>query len=284
MSRCASACGKIILSGEYAVVFGFPGIAIPAPLRVTATFMENPHLHDIIVDWDTDAEWTAYVQEIINCCISIGSVHAGTLRIKNSIPLGKGMGSSTALVIAITKCLLGEECKNEAQRIENALNPGGSGIDFAVIWNEKPILFRKGSDSETIELPDNFLSNTMLLDSGAPDQQTPELVAWISDRYTKDMNVKGAIETIGECTEKIIATSKKISYDSLQRIIRAHHNAQESLGVVTEEAKNMIKKIEQEGGSAKVVGAGGRTGGSGMVLAVGIDASKVPSGYPLIRL
>src|SRR3989344_9472569 len=275
MSRCASACGKIILSGEYAVVFGFPGIAIPAPLRVTATFMENPHLHDIIVDWDTDAEWTAYVQEIINCCISIGSVPAGTLRIKNTIPLGKGMGSSTALVIAITKCLLGENCKNEAQRIENALNPGGSGIDFAVIWNEKPILFSKGADPQMIELSDDLLKGALLIDSGAPDQATPELVAWVK---TREKEIAPVLKAIAACTERLLKGER------LAEVLRDHHREQECLKVISEKGKELIKKIEQEGGSAKVVGAGGRTGGSGMVLAVNIDASKVPSGYPLIRL
>src|SRR3989344_2135204 len=157
MKKTASACSKIILSGEYAVVFGYPGIAIPAPLRVTVTFEENPELNDIILDWNGDEEWRAYVQEIIDCCIALGSVPPGTLTIENDIPLNKGMGSSTAFVIAIAKCLLGNDCKREALQIEDALNPGNSGIDFAVIWNEKPILFRKGADPITITLSADLL-------------------------------------------------------------------------------------------------------------------------------
>jgi hypothetical protein len=44
------------------------------------------------------------------------------------------------------------------------------------------------------------------------------------------------------------------------------------------------KFFVQQGGAAKVIGAGSRTGGGGMVLALGIDAEQVPSEYSVITL
>ncbi|MFH0769931.1 MAG: hypothetical protein V1926_00985 [Candidatus Peregrinibacteria bacterium] len=44
MKFTAIAPGKIILSGEYAVVFGYPGIALPAPLTLQATFDKSSKL------------------------------------------------------------------------------------------------------------------------------------------------------------------------------------------------------------------------------------------------
>ncbi|PIR54078.1 hypothetical protein COU75_02790 [Candidatus Peregrinibacteria bacterium CG10_big_fil_rev_8_21_14_0_10_42_8] len=271
----ATACGKIILTGEYAVVFGYPGIAIPAPFSVTVHFQKDESIGDVALQWDATPEWKAYVEDIINLCISLGTVPSGTITIDNTIPLNKGMGSSTAFVIALAKCLLGEDCEEQAVMIEDTVNPSHSGIDFAVIWNRAPIIFKKDEIPELINLPDNLLDGAFLIDTGNPDQQTSELVMWVQKR--KDA-LKDPLKTIGDCSKKLQQS------DDILEIFREHNKAQQSLGVVSDKVKDLITKIEQEGGAAKVVGAGGRTGGSGMVLAINIDASKIPSQYPIIQL
>ncbi|MDP7477117.1 MAG: hypothetical protein QF442_01580, partial [Candidatus Peribacteraceae bacterium] len=273
--KTATATGKIILSGEYAVVFGYPGIAMPAPLKVMATFEEDSSLNDIEVQRDTEggAQWAEYIQDIINPCIALGSIAPGTLTLANELPLSKGMGSSTAFVVAITKCLLGEKRRAEARLIEDSLNPGHSGIDFDVIWDETPILYRKENESESINLPANILKGAHLIDTGEPDQQTPELVAWVSER--KD-EVSDALKQISDCTERLQ------SGEDLMGVIRDHNEAQVMLGVVPEEVQELNKFFVQQGGAAKVIGAGSRTGGGGMVLALGIDAEQVPSEYSVI--
>lgn len=276
----SSACGKIILCGEYAVVFGYPGIAIPAPLQVIVTFTEDSSKKNIEVLWTTNhqspvtSHWTDYCNAIIDHCTAYSPLPSGVLTIENHIPLGKGMGSSTALVIAIVRCLFGDN-EELAQKVENTVNPGNSGIDFAVIWNEKPIVFTKESKPETINLPNNILNKALLIDTGTPNEQTPELVAWVTARR-EEYNV--ALETIGSCTKRVQEG------EDLSSIIRNHHQAQISLGIVTDEAKTLITKIEQEGGYAKVIGAGSRSGGCGMILAFDIDASTIPSQYPITKL
>lgn len=253
--------GKLILSGEYAVLFGYAGIAIPSKETATATFTPDSTKNDIessIINYQLSIPWQDYIHDIINHCIALGSIPAGTLTIECDIPLGKGMGSSTALVVAIAKCLLGEDCKEEAQAIEQVLNPNGSGIDFAVIWNEKPIKFTKGQEPKVIDVPfdlDSF--DIQLIDTGMPDQQTTEMVEWVTERKEE---LEGALATIGSCTDRLLAGEDPLT------VIRAHHAAQVTLGVVTEEAQQLIKNIEATGGAAKVLGAGSRTGGCGMVL------------------
>ncbi|MBT7493790.1 MAG: mevalonate kinase, partial [Candidatus Peribacter sp.] len=37
----ATVSGKIILTGEYAVLFGYPGIAVPSPLKMAVSFEED---------------------------------------------------------------------------------------------------------------------------------------------------------------------------------------------------------------------------------------------------
>src|SRR5687767_733434 len=98
----ASASGKIILSGEYAMVFGYPGIAVPAKETMRVRF--TPKRKDgLVVVWGKDdfyPEWAMFAGQIAE---SIGRRKderiQGELFVETDLPLGKGMGSSTALVI-----------------------------------------------------------------------------------------------------------------------------------------------------------------------------------------
>ncbi len=261
-----SAKGKIILCGEYAVVFGHAGIAVPSALSTEVTFEPGT---DWKIVWNglcgdrTKAD--AYVQKILD---ATGKKEYGTLHITNSIPLGKGMGSSTALTIAIARAL-GITKRDEVLAIENIVNPGHSGIDFAVIWEEKPVYFKKPNPPKLIDLPPaitDALQNAILIDTGAPNETTPELVTFITMRHVQgDKVIEPAIHTIGGCAQRLM------NGEDVLAVVREHHRAQINLGVVSREAQSLIKKIEQGGGAAKVIGAGGKTGGSGMVIAFDAD-------------
>lgn len=259
LQRTSSAPGKIILSGEYAVVFGFPGIAVPAPVGVTAKYTEDLGRPDLQILWeDAHPKWLEYIEKIIQQCSEENEQLFGKLTIETDVPLGKGMGSSTAVIIAVCQALLGDNCENIARSIEDALNPGHSGIDFATIWHNSPIEFRKGEEPKMIRLEEELLKNTELIDTGTPNEQTPDLVAWIQER---GQEVEPALQAIGRCSERIIAG------EDIKAVIKDHHQAQIELGVVPKAVQKLITKIEQDGGAAKVIGAGGRTGGGGMVLA-----------------
>lgn len=261
----AVAPGKIILSGEYSMVFGHPGIATPTKRQMKAIFQESDEVNGIEIQWNELAgvtSWRQYIKGILKRCVDELDIDSGILAIENNIPLGKGMGSSTAIVIAVAKCLLGPDCKEKALAIEDELNFGHSGMDFSVVWHNEPILFQKGKDVQPIELDPHALAGAYLIDTGKPGESTVELVADIRNR---EAELTPALEAIGECTKKLAAG------EPLENVMREHHRAQVQLGVVPESVQKLIEEIEKEGGSAKVIGAGGKTGGGGMVLALNID-------------
>ncbi len=257
---------KMILSGEYAVVFGYPGIAVPTTVGVEAMWEESGDAPmKIILEGLAGEE--SYARKIIDLCIQSSAglrpaSSTGTLTIKNQIPVGRGMGSSTGLVIAICRVLLGPENRTQAVLVEDLINPGNSGLDFAVIWANRPVMFKKGSTPEPVSLNLDFLKNSTLIDAGKPSESTAELVAWMTLRFAQgDKNVIAAFETIGQCTERLLAGEDPMA------VIRDHHRAQVALGVVPEPVQKLIADIEKRGGAAKVLGAGARTVGGGMVLA-----------------
>jgi hypothetical protein len=50
------------------------------------------------------------------------------------------MGSSTAIVVALARCFLGENCRDEALAMEDVINQGHSGLDFVAIWEARPVV------------------------------------------------------------------------------------------------------------------------------------------------
>ena len=275
MANHTSVPGKIILSGEYAVVFGYPGIAMPSPIGIRATF-EPSKQKGVELNWkDAPQEWQTYLETIVERCEKFCVKSGGKLSIMNQLPLGKGMGSSTALVIAVTRAFLGPNCRTQALAIEDAVNPGHSGVDFAVIWEGKPVLFRKGDAVQPIALPEGLLGGALLIDTGTPNETTPELVAWIQER---GQELTPFLRTIGECTERLqrfVTLNPVEVQQALPGILRDHHRAQTGLGVVPEAVQELIAGIERSGGAGKVLGAGARTGGGGMVLALGVEESAI---------
>ncbi len=282
--RKSSAHGKIILTGEYAVLFGKRGIAVPSKEFVTITWASDSSMPKPNVVWENaDPMWRKYVERILELLDLHTGKLKGTLVVNCGIPLGKGMGSSTALVIAICRCLLGPDSAKIALSIEDQINPGHSGIDFAVIWENKPILYSQGKEPQIIDLPKDLLKNARLIDTGKPNEMTQELVTWMKTRVenpllrveekrkkgagflpadSKGGEMHDAINIIGNCTERLLKG------ESLHAVIRDHHKAQAALGVVPEATQKIIADIELQGGAAKVIGAGARTGGGGMVLII----------------
>lgn len=266
MTRRATAPGKIILSGEYAVVFGHRGIAVPSKQAMEVQFEEDLDAPGLAISFGVEKLHTAWIDHVRNV-VSHCEKHEtepfrGTLTLTTDLPLGKGMGSSTAVVIAVCRCLLGDDCEAQAKAIEDAVNPGNSGLDFAVIWRNTPVVFKKGEELTTVTLDLVTLSHAELIDTGMPEQTTPELVAWVTEQ-SKSSSGKpwlSALETIGQCTERLLAG------EDLKTVMRDHHRAQVQLGVVPKPVQELIANIERDGGSAKVIGAGARTGGGGMVL------------------
>ncbi|OGG52938.1 hypothetical protein A3H16_00550 [Candidatus Kaiserbacteria bacterium RIFCSPLOWO2_12_FULL_53_8] len=256
--RHSFAPGKIILSGEYAVLFGYAGIAVPSPLGIQVEFDEDAASDRIEIYWEgANNEWLTYAEKIVG---KTDSKLRGHLTIHSNLQLGKGMGSSTALLIVVTRALLGENSRKEALLIEDALNPGHSGFDFATIWEGVPILFRKGDTAKRIDISAELLRGAMLIDTGLPSESTAELVAWMRSR---EKQIEEPLKTIGNCTERLVRG------EPLDAVMRDHNRAQITLGVVPPDVEKLIAAIEQIGGAGKVIGAGSRTGGAGMVLALG---------------
>jgi mevalonate kinase len=261
--RVAHASGKIILSGNNSNSFGKRALAVPVDMHITATWDTDASHEDLSVIWTGQGEdgvWINTVRKITKLIEAQVGHLSGKLSILNTLPLGKGMGSSTAIVVALARCFLGNNCRDEALAIEDIVNKGHSCIDFAAIWERRPILITAGR-YEFVELPKR-LQYGFLVDTGRPIEPTSVIIQRLKLRVPKERILMDSLETIGNCTERLLAGEDPLT------VFPDHHRGQVSLGLVPSRVRSLIEKIEQSGGAAKATRSGGETGGVGMVFAV----------------
>jgi mevalonate kinase len=262
--KIGRACGKIILSGNTANRFGKRALAVPVDMYITAIWDKSDKTQEgLRIIWPGDNEdivWLTTVRKIIKSIEArIGRV-SGKLTFRNALPLGKGMGSSTALVVALARCFLGESCKMEALAIEDIVNEGHSGLDFATIWEERPIVMQ-GNKYEFTEVPKG-LQRGVLVDTGVPAAPTSVLIRRLKERFTTEKILMDSVDTIGNCTERLLSGEDPLT------VFPDHYRGLVNLGVVPPRVQALIEKIQRSGGAAKPGRFGGATGGVGMVFAV----------------
>jgi mevalonate kinase len=262
--KVGRACGKIIISGNVAIKFGKRAIAVPVDMHITVKWDKSDIAREgLRIVWPgqkEDGVWMTTVRKIIKLIESRIGPLSGNVSIRNTLPLGKGMGSSTAIGIALSRCFLGESCKDEALAIEDIINKGHSGIDFAAIWEERPIIITRGR-YECIELPKR-LRQGYLVDTGAPALPTSIIIERLEERSPREKIFRESVEAIGKCTERLL------SGEDPQSVFPDHHRGQVNLGVVPPRVRSLIEKIQRSGGAAKATRSGAGTGGVGMVFAV----------------
>jgi mevalonate kinase len=236
----ATACGKLILLGEHAVVYDSPAIAIPlTSLRVRTTIepaIGQPqgkiHIKAAMFGIDheiSELEKDHFLVQSLNLLFSFLGLHQRpTCRITltSELPVAAGLGSSAAIAISLLRAMsafLGHPLKPQelntlAFQSEQAVHGRPSGIDNTVITYEKPVYYQRGEVIEFIEPIRAFTfviadtgvrkstreSTTQLAEALAtnPDTIRPHLVA-IADlvKQSKRSFQIGDIEALGKAID-----------------------------------------------------------------------------------
>ncbi|MFP4047473.1 MAG: GYDIA family GHMP kinase [Bacteroidales bacterium] len=154
--------GKLLLTGEYLVLKGGEGIALP--LKV-GQYMRTEPLHDNKIIWETtyksniifqaafslfdfsitratDNTMASYLQRIFKKVAEYSRFPNGMMiKTELEFPFNWGLGSSSTLINNIATCF-----DIDAFKINNAIT-GGSGYDIACARSEKPIIYKSMGES-----------------------------------------------------------------------------------------------------------------------------------------
>lgn len=251
--------GKLILSGEHAVVYGHRAVAAAVSLGTTVTLRRRPGPSAIDDSPIADHRlWPALATLLPGKGVGV--------TIRSTLPVGCGMGSSAALAVATIRALHGvnlpfSTVDELAFGVERVFHGNPSGIDHAVSALGGVLAYRRGQTPESIDLPRPL--HLVVVDTGSPGD-TAAMVAGVRARGRHDL-----LDAIGALAERVIAGLAAGDdcgglFDENQRLLA-------ELGVSTPALDQACAALRRAGAKgAKLAGAGG----GGVAFGVVDDAER----------
>jgi phosphomevalonate kinase len=276
----ASAPGKILLAGEYAVLDGAPAVVMAVSRRAIARVADaaqalSPFLaavRDRVPDRDTASR----------IVVDTSALHgAGGVKL--------GLGSSAAATVAATACALGTDDAASVHAIAHAAHAAaqeprgsrGSGADIAAAVHGGVLVVRKQADGEPLAVTRRQLPADLVwlaVWTGAP-ADTASLVAKI--RALDDARPQAyaaACTRIADTAARLVDALAAGSAEPAVEALRAGGQAVAALGreagaaLWTDAHDRLRAAVEPLGGAVKPTGAGG---GDVALCAVAADAAAL---------
>lgn len=300
--------GKLILSGEHAVLYGCPALAMAIDryaqssvsnhfspkiffnllnLQYAKSFTLNTLRglkQRLLEQYHAFLEGQVSIREVLKMPFellqftvthffetwNIPLSQGLEIRSASNIPIGCGMGSSAAAVMSTLYALahffkldidpvrylsLGKEA-------ENLQHGRSSGLDLQLVLKGGCLKFEEGK-VEARSLPQFPIT---LVNTGIPQTTTGQCVAEAATWF-QHAGLKEAFLDVTLALDKALATNdlQEICYG-----VRENHRLLQQIQVVPETVRSFIKAIENQGGAAKICGAGAIRGdAAGVVWIVG---------------
>jgi mevalonate kinase len=205
-----------------------------------------------------------------------------SLRIGSELPVGSGFGSSAATAVGVIAGYLlfrsGEAPLPVVQRlaleVERRQHGLPSGVDGATVLHGGVLWARKLAsgelESEPVELRSPVLTRLRVYDTGTPPEPTGAVVAAVRDRRDRDpLRHERLLDRMEAATWAFRAELARELEEPhrVTQLLREHEVCLEELGVVPEPVRALVRRVEAEGGAAKISGAGSLAGsGAGSLL------------------
>ncbi len=301
----AVAPGKLILSGEHAVVYGKPAIAMA--IDRSAVFELTPQAgHEVSFDLPGQADGGSHTLLALRdlkrrvdkkyhefLCGEVGirdvlampadlfrfafihtldglhrRIDSGIcMKLRSTIPIGCGMGSSAATVLSEIRALghyLRVDFKPDwyyeySLDAEKMQHGKPSGVDSYISLHGGCASFRQGK-ANPISLP---RMKMYMVQTGVPETTTGECVMEV-ERNFQNSTIWEEFEDVTHAFEDAIQSNDA---QKLHWLVRENNRLLSAIGVVPRRVKQFIREIEQWGASAKICGAGSVGGDkAGIVL------------------
>lgn len=280
MSVRASACGKAILFGEHAVVYGQPALAVPLPsLRAYAEVVEPPPKHGIIIEAVDVGRRITYPSgteakdllshglrlTIMNTLAALGvqEIPALTIRLSAQLPQARGLGSGTAVTAALVRALaayLGKTMPTEllselVYQTEIVYHGHPSGIDNTVIAWERPVYYQRERPLQLLENLPAF--HLVIADSGIASHtiQAVEQVraAW----QAQPARYEALFTQIGQLTADGLRALEAGNLALVGNLMNANQKLLREIGVSSAEIEHLTATALSAGAlGAKLSGGG----------------------------
>ena len=274
MTSIAKAPGKIILFGEHFVVYENRAILGAINKYATVT-SEKTNTDNILISSSLGQSSIQKDEDVSNVekkfrpfffiareVIEKNDFDKGiTIKIESDIPIGAGLGSSSACCVAAAASILNlfnntdeKEVLELAINAEKTIFPNTSGADCTVSVSGGIIEYQKEKGFSKIETENEF--NFIIIDSEQV-HSTDKVVERV--RKFKENNSDVFTELCSE-EERLIAKAldsmKKNDLETIGKCMAQNQMFLEQIGVSNDELLSITKEIEKITFGAKITGAG----------------------------
>lgn len=267
------ATGKIILIGEHAVVYGQPAIAFPfAGVGVTARIQADTESKIDSEYFTGTLNQLAQVSSMKNVYSLVEKLRNDlqvpnfALHIESTIPAERGMGSSAAVAVAITRAFFDwqEQPLTEALLLdyvnysEQIAHENPSGIDAAATSGTNPILFKKGHTLQ--HFPLNIDAYLLVADTGIKGKTREAIKAVAELRALDPESIDEALLGLGHYTKEAQQAIIHNQPDVLGKVMSDSHYILRQLSVSNELLDHAVYLAIHNGALGAKLTGGGRGG------------------------
>jgi len=285
--------GKVVLFGEHAVVYGYPGISAAINTGLRATISRDPDGPRVlnprfrssfpVPHSDSDIRMLSKGADLALEMYGLEKERIA-IDIESDIVPGMGLGFSAAFSVALCRafrhmngCDPATPWDNglfdEAQRLEGVFHGNPSGIDAATILSNGLLWFRKGPPRELLPLriPAPVIGVVCIVE---PAARTLEMVALLSRRRAQNPSViDGVLDEIGLVTVDAAIALGRGDTPAAGRLMFRNHELLARLGLSTPGLDRAVKHLLDYG----VLGAKLSGGGGGGAVVALVRPEKQPA-------
>jgi mevalonate kinase len=275
-----TACGKIILSGEHAVVYGRPALAVPlSQLRARAE-IQNRTKHGIVIyaldlgrefelgelsQGEPLAAITQLTLEKLNARADLA------ISVQSEIPMASGLGSGAAISTAVVrglaahfgKTLMPDEISDLVYQTEKMYHGTPSGTDNTVIAYEQPIRFVRNLSGGTNKVTPFSIAKpfTLLIAYTGIASPTKITVGDVRRGWLRDPARYGEIfDTIGDIVREAQEAIASGANERLGELMTRNQRELAKLDVSSEKIETLIAAGIGAGSKGSKLSGGGRGG------------------------
>ena len=290
MKSIASAPGKIILFGEHFVVHGTKAIlaAIDKRVTVTTTFTENKTIKvnselgtlEVPISSsyeEAKSEFRPFIFLANKMINSNQNVSGLEVTIDSDIPIGVGLGSSSACCVAAAASICGlfkelssEEILNLSIEAEKTIFPDTSGADCTVCTYGGMIEY------PSIEKIDNTFDLNLVIANSMIPHNTKNSVEKVNkfkendeDRFSQLCDLENGL------ISEVIVAMKNNDVTALGLKMSENQKYLEEIQVSNDTLRDMINSLNEISLGSKITGAG--DGGCIIALVKDENVNKVPA-------
>jgi mevalonate kinase len=266
--------GKLILVGEHSVVYGMPAIALPFPMvEVISTVKKIPESVMISCDYyngplstipEKMAGITACIYETLK---NLKKPAEGIMiQLNSTIPLGRGLGSSAAVAVAIVKSLYSffgqtieqKQLMSLVHIAETHAHGNPSGVDMYTAASDVPIWFQKEKKIDAIQIGSPL--HLVVADSGRVGD-THAAVTSVRENYQlQKANTEDSLNRLKKITYEARAAISEGNTKLLGSLLNLAQDELILLGVSDEGLNQLVNAARALGAMGSKLTGGGRGG------------------------